>query len=749
MIRVRGARQHNLVGVDLDLEPGQVIVFAGRSGSGKSSMAFDTLHAEGQRRYLDALSLRARRGLPQLPRPDADQILGVPPSVALSQHGERPGGGSTVGTFAELDPPLRVLFARAGVQHDPVTGEPVVPVTHDQIVGHLLALPAGSRLHVEAPVRVSEGGAGLLDEVVRAGFSRVRLGGEVRGVEEIRPDASLAGLRVVVDRIKVSSERQDRLHDAVRTASAVGHGTVVAVWDEGERVFLDRPWSESLGVVLPDLRPTRFRRLGPDPCEACEGRGCGVCGGTGVGAATRAVRLFGHTWPELQGMPVDALTALAEGWPRDAVSGPLIDELVPRLTRIQRLGIGHVTVGRGADALSDGEAQRLRLARQVAVGLSGVLMVLDEPTAHLDDAGVAVVGGLLQELAAQGNTVIAVEHHPAVIAAADRVVEFGPGAGVAGGQVVYDGRPAGLLDADTPTGRALRGDVVLAPPGGRSQASIEGWGPGGVSIARGALTALVGPSGTGKSSALARLAEAVMAGGVAGAEGISRVVLVDADAAARSRRSAPATYLGLWDVMRDLYASTSEAQVRGLSASHFSLHVRGGRCEACKGLGAVRVEMELLADVLVPCDVCEGRRFARDVLEVRWKGLSPGDVLELTGDEARARLAGHPRLEEALRALHEVGLGYLRLGQPTDTLSGGEVRRLKLARELVRAFRLGGEDALYLLDDPTVGLHPEDAAELHRLLSSLVRAGATVVVATHHLPLIAGCDAVVRLAAAG
>jgi excinuclease ABC subunit A len=766
LIQVRGARTHNLADVDLELDPRAFTVLVGRSGSGKSSFAFDTLHAEGLRRYLQALSHRVRQAAEVLPRPDVDVITGLPPTVALRQRAGRRSGRGRIGSASEVDELLRLLFGRAGTQHDPVSGDVLHTDTHDTIVAKLMSLGQRVRVLVEAPVVHSGHLRGVMEEVARAGFSRVRVDGEVLRLEEVDV-ASLSEqttLRVVVDRIRISSDKQGRLYDAVRTATTAGQGVMVAVDGDGrEHRFTDRPVSTATGETLPLLSPDLFRARGPDACSDCGGTGwledavCETCSGTGLGAVALAVRWQGWGWSDLRHAALDQWWEDLLGWPRTPVTSSVLEELVRRVGALRSVGLGHLSLDRTTATLSSGEVQRLQLARQISSELAGVLMVLDEPTAGLDDASVDSVVALMKQLQRDGNGLVVVEHHPKVIAVADRVVEFGPGAGEIGGRVVFDGPPSALAHADTVTGAWWRRERTLtavpSPARGRlvlKGATRHGLPGDDIVLQKGSLNAVVGPSGSGKTALLealgsaARGDEADDAGALTGAS-FDKVITVQASSASKMRRSMPATYVGLWSVMRELFASTAEAQVRGLAASSFSLNVKGGRCEACKGLGTRRIELQFLPAVEVRCEVCDGRRFSRDVLEVRWKGLDAGALLALDADTAHPILAGHPRLDACLRALKDVGLGYVPLGQGADTLSGGEAKRMTLARELVRLIRHGGSGTLFLLDAPTAGLHPEDVAGLHELLVRLVEEGATVVVSTHHAGLVGVADHVVTL----
>jgi excinuclease ABC subunit A len=751
-IRLRGARENNLADLDLDLDPRAVTVVCGPSGSGKSTLALDVLHAEGQRRYVATLPARDRAMLSAWPRPDVASLQGLPPTVALLATPGSPTRRSTLGTLTEIDASLRVLFGRLGVLHDPADGAPLRTVTQDQIVEDVLAVPGVDRVWIEAPL--GRAGPDGLELAAAAGFSRVRLGGEVRRIDDISPRSvpADAALTVVVDRLRLADDPRDRrarLHDAVRTALAAGSGVVEVDFGTERRRYADRPRTRA-GVVWPAPEPSWFRRGGLRSCTACAGEGgawgaaCATCEGTGLDDIAGAVRLSGLGWRDAQRQPLatvlDALARLS-GDPR---FDHVFQEMAPRFDALVAMGLGAQPLGRPVGTLSAGEWQRARVAAAVGASLSGVLYVLDEPTAGLDAAGVEAVLDAVGRLRARGNGVVWVDHDPRAWAVGDRVLELGPGPGPEGGRLVFDGTPDQLAAGSTPSGAALRGERALPlkrlPV--RAAVDVEGF-----TVAEGGLTAIVGPNGAGKSAALDTIAAAARrridgdAAVLPGLRRLERLVVVDDSGVGRSRRSCPATYVGLWDVMRDLLAATPSSKVRGLAPSAFSLATRGGRCEACRGLGRVPFETGFLAGLLVVCEACGGRRFLGDVLEVRYKGLSASDLLDTPAAPLLARLAGHPGLEAPLRALVDAGLGYVPVGQPTDTLSGGEGRRLRIARELVRAARSGPE-TLVLMDEPAAGLHPSDVEGLRRLIARWTSAGATVVVATHHPALIADADRV-------
>ncbi len=739
LIRVRGARENNLQGLDVDVPLGRFVVFAGRSGSGKTSLALDTLHAEGQRRYLEALAVDPRWTRGELRRPDVLHISGLPPTIALPQRSGAPSARSTVASTSEIGRALRVLFATAGVQHCPGCGSVIVPRIHDEIVARILALPADSRVTLEAPLP-NGSPADLMELAQRAGFSRVRVldggGGRVESLELLQPARIPVGtrFRVVVDRLRVQADRRERIQDGVRTTARAGRGALVVVHDGGEEAFVDRPLCLSCGREVAPVRPRSFS----GGCDACDGAGavdgavCAPCEGTGIGEDARFVRVGGRRWADVWRAPANDLTALLGGLAGRADVVPLLDDIGRRVSALNRLDLGHLPPSASLGRLSAGEVQRLRLARLTGSPLSGVLFLLDEPTAGLGPRHVAAVIALLRELRDAGNSVVAIEHHRDVLAAADEIFEFGPGAGAEGGRIVFHGDVDGLRAAGTTTGRWLSGEARL--PERRGAPPSFTWRD----ATFGGITAITGESATGKSTLLAALETALSEGAIPGAP--TRVFGVDGEGGRRSARSNPATFLGIWDIMRELLAATTEAQIRGLGASAFSLNVKGGRCEACGGAGVIWVDLQFLPEVPVECHVCAGRRFASDVLSVRWKGLAPDELLALDGDQALRLLGGHPKLETLIRALRDTGLGYVRLGQALDTLSGGELARLRLARELARIGRTGGADLALLLDDPTVGLHPEDVRALLGLLHRFVDEGATVVVATHDAALAAAAD---------
>ena len=901
-IRVRGARQHNLKDIDVDIPRLRLVAVCGPSGSGKSTLAFDTLFAEGQRRFVESLSAYARQFLEQTDRPDVDYIEGLSPAVAIGQGAISHNPRSTVGTVTEIYDYLRLLFARVGRPHCPRCGRPIAAQTVPQIVDSLLGLPAGTRLMLLSPV--VEGRKGehrrLLGELARQGFVRAVIDGRMRELsEDIGLDKKAPhDIDVVIDRVVVKPEARTRLADSVETALGVGRGVLRArLVDEpkaADLLYSQRQACPRCGVSVPELSPQMFSFNSPrGACATCAGLGtlsyldpelvvpdpslsiregavkpwegrhsvyfqqtldalashfkidiyrpwrelseearhallygspepvtfyherggrrhfyqrpfegvigglakrlaeaasasereeaqrfvsqrtCPDCGGARLKPEALAVKVGGLGIAEFTRVSIaeaaGLLARLVLEPTERQIAGRILREVADRLQFLRDVGLDYLTLERASATLSGGEAQRIRLATQIGSRLVGVLYVLDEPTIGLHQRDVARLLATLVSLRDAGNSVIVVEHDPQTIRAADYVIDMGPGAGEAGGRVIFVGTPGEMLHSkDSLTGAYLSGRLRVPHPGARRRA--RGWlrilgasehNLKGIEAAfpLGCLTAVTGVSGSGKSTlvidtlyrALAkrlyRSRERVGAHAeLTCDEPVEKVVDVDQSPIGRTPRSNPATYTGLFGPLRQLMARTPEARARGYGAERFSFNIKGGRCEKCKGEGVISVEMQFLPDVHITCQECGGTRYGRETLEVRYKGKNIAEILELTVDQAAAFFGSVPKISARLATLHEVGLGYMRLGQPSSTLSGGEAQRIKLAKELSRR---GEGRTVYILDEPTTGLH---FADVERLLESLWRlcdAGNTVVVIEHNLDVIRAADYVIDLGPEG
>ena len=905
---VRGAREHNLKGVDLDLPREKMIVFTGLSGSGKSSLAFDTIFAEGQRRYVESLSSYARQFLGQMDKPDIDFIEGLSPAVSIDQKSTSRNPRSTVGTVTEVYDYLRLLYARAGIQHCPVCDAVISSQTPQQIVDQVRALPEGTRFQVLAPVVRGRKGeyAELFGELRGRGFNRVRVDGQVWRLDDV-PALSKKlkhDIEVVVDRLVVREGVRQRLTDSVETALGLADGLVVIEqvdlgaddpdrWrrfserracpnehplalDEmeprtlsfnapygacpecsglGTRLEVDpelvvpdeeltlaqgavAPWTvhqkhftrqlAALGEELAFSVDTPWRAL-PERARQAILRGrdyqvqvryrnrwgrervystgfegvldyvmrkhdetesdlsreryeaymrqvpCPACRGARLRPEVLAVRVGGRSIAELCDLPVgearDFLAGLSLTGQAARIAGSVLAEVNARLGFLVDVGLDYLSLSRGAATLSGGEAQRIRLATQIGSGLVGVLYVLDEPSIGLHQRDNARLIETLQRLRDLGNTLIVVEHDEDTIRAADWVVDIGPGAGERGGQVVHSGPVDALADVPgSVTGDYLAGRRRIEVPDRRRrrergrEVTVVGARENNlrdvtVSFPLGLLTAVTGVSGSGKSSLVNSVLYQVLANRlnhargvpgrhrtVRGLENLDKVVHVDQSPIGRTPRSNPATYTGVWDHVRKIFASVPESRVRGYGPGRFSFNVKGGRCEACKGDGTLRIEMNFLPDVYVPCEACHGARYNRETLEIRYKDRTVADVLDMTISQAADFFASTPVIARHLTTLTDVGLGYVRLGQSATTLSGGEAQRVKLAAELQR--RSTGR-TVYVLDEPTTGLHFEDIRRLLSVLQGLVDKGNTVVVIEHNLDVIANADWVVDLGPEG
>ena len=906
---VRGAREHNLRNVDLDLPRDAMIAFTGLSGSGKSSLAFDTIFAEGQRRYVESLSAYARQFLGQMDKPDVDFIEGLSPAVSIDQKSTNRNPRSTVGTITEVYDYLRLLFARAGTQHCPVCGERVQAQTPQQIVDRLLELPDGTRYQVLAPVVRGRKGeyADLFRELQGKGFARARVDGEV--VQLTSPPTLEKKLKhdieVVVDRLVSREGVQRRLTDSVETALGLAGGLLVvelvdADADDPQR---ERRFSEHRScpndhvLTLDEIEPRTFSFNAPyGACPECTGIGsrlevdpelivpddelslaqgavapwaqtsseyfqrvltaladdlgfsmdtpwralpkrardavlhgqnhevhvryrnrwgrerqystgfegvitflerrhsetesewskekyeafmrevpCPACDGARLKPEVLAVKVGGRSIADVCALPIDEardfIDGLELGERERAIAAQVVKEIQARLGFLLDVGLDYLSLMRPAGTLSGGEAQRIRLATQIGSGLVGVLYVLDEPSIGLHQRDNRRLIETLTRLRDLGNTLIVVEHDEDTIRTADWIVDIGPGAGEHGGRVVHSGDLEGLLASqESVTGAYLSGRRAIPMPATRRpvdrsrQVTVVGARENNlrgidVSFPLGVLTAVTGVSGSGKSTLVNSILYTVMANELNGARQVAgrhkrvtgldqldKVVHVDQGPIGRTPRSNPATYTGVWDHVRRLFAETSEAKVRGYTPGRFSFNVKGGRCEACSGDGTLKIEMNFLPDVYVPCEVCHGARYNRETLEVHFKGKNIAEVLDMPIEEAEDFFAAVPAIARHLRTLVDVGLGYVRLGQPAPTLSGGEAQRVKLAAELQR--RSTGR-TIYVLDEPTTGLHFEDIRKLLGVLQSLVDKGNTVLVIEHNLDVIKNADWVVDMGPEG
>ncbi|HVH10106.1 MAG TPA: excinuclease ABC subunit UvrA [Gemmatimonadales bacterium] len=905
---IRNARQHNLKGLTVELPRRALTVVTGPSGSGKSSLAFDTLYAEGQGRYVESLSTYAKQFLERMPKPLVDAIEGISPAVAIEQKNPTTTSRSTVGTATEIYDFMRLLWARVGTQSCVQCGHEVKVDTVDEAVDELMAegvvtLAGGAG----GPDRPHSGAAGpavvvafplpasahrpdveVAAQLRAAGFVRAQLDGSVVRLDQPDAETRVRQARevlVVVDRVAVSEANRGRLADAIATAFNEGEGVAVALENGDRQRFSAHPACSHCGTAAPTPSPILFSFNNPrGACPGCNGFGavleydeslivpdprrtlgrgaldpwtkpryegrrrtlretaraqgisldapwadlatdarqfllhgskgrflgmfpflerleakrykqyirvflrqyqlaktCPACGGARLKPEALAVRVGGCTIAEVAALTAAGLRdwiAALELTPFErAVAVHILAELGARVAFLNDVGLGYLSLDRLTRTLSGGEAQRIALSNALGSHLVDTLYVLDEPTIGLHPADTGRLLSLLRRLADQGNTVVVVEHDPAAMGAADWMVELGPGSGEAGGRLVYQGPAAGVREAGTLTGQYLSGDKRIGVPSARRPpgrwlavkgARLHNLADVDVRIPLGTFTAVTGVSGSGKSTlvhdVLFRQLEARLTGmhgakqhlgepvgavrALEGWEQISDVVLVDQAPIGRTPRSNPVTYIKAFDELRAVFAAEPLARARGYSASTFSFNVAGGRCEACEGAGHVQVEMVFLANVFVPCDVCQGRRFKREVLDVKVQGRSIHDVLEWTVDEALKHFHRRPRLARALWHLQQVGLGYLRLGQPATTLSGGEAQRLKIARELALARAAGRSRRgrkLYILDEPTTGLHLDDVRTLCRVLDRLVDAGHTVLVIEHHLDVIKRADWIIDL----
>lgn len=908
-IVIRGAREHNLKNVSLTLPRNKMIVFTGLSGSGKSSLAFDTIYAEGQRRYVESLSSYARQFLGQLNKPEVDSIEGLSPAISIDQKSTGRNPRSTVGTVTEIHDYLRLLYARCGTPHCPKCGRVIEKQTVDMVADKVMALPAGTRIQINAPCIRGQKGQHikLLESLKKEGFVRARIDGEVYDLEEAPAlDKNIKHtIEAVVDRLVVKEGMESRLSDSLETAFRLGKNLCTVSVVGGEDTLYSQNYAcPDCGISLEEMEPRSFSFNNPyGACPECMGLGelmkidkdlvvpdpakslrqgainvpgwnsatgksmahmylsalcryftekkdqpadmdmpfeklpramqeailyglkekmevvyereygggkfltdfegiipnlerryqestseysrteieeymahvpCPLCKGKRLKKESLAVTVCGKNIAELSDMPVykakEFIDSMELTSSQAMIAQQITRELDARLGFLNSVGLGYLTLSRSAVTLSGGESQRIRLATQIGSGLVGVMYILDEPSIGLHQRDNGKLLATLKALRDMGNTLIVVEHDEETMLAADYIVDMGPAAGIHGGEIVAQGTPREVMENPASlTGGYLSGRLTIPVPGERRPGNghrliIRGARVNNLKnitaeIPLGEFVCVTGVSGSGKSSLINEILKKSLLrqlnraktkplahDGIEGVEYLDKVVDIDQSPIGRTPRSNPATYTGLFDLIRELYASTPDAKMRGYGNGRFSFNTKGGRCEACKGDGILKIEMNFLSDVYVPCEVCGGRRYNRETLEVKYKGKNIYDVLEMSVEEALSFFSAHPKIKRKLQILKEVGLGYMKLGQPATTLSGGEAQRVKLATELSR--RDTGR-TLYILDEPTTGLHTQDVKLLLEILQRLVEGGSSVVVIEHNLHVIKTADYILDMGPEG
>ena len=781
-IKIKGAREHNLKNISLDIPKNQLVVVTGVSGSGKSSLVLDTIYKEAYRRYIDALSVGKKWIIEQVERPDVDLIEGLPPAICIRQWEAYRNPRSTVGTITEIYDYLRVLFSKIGKPYCPVCGKRITFYSTYEMLDKILSLEKGKKIQILAPISKKLHFSRIIQKLRKDGFVRIRIDGRTHMIDQdidLKNIDSAKNIEVVVDRLIIKDGIRKRLLDSIELALSLSNGILlVDVVDEKELLFVKRPICINCGFSMPEINAQMFSFNNPKgACEMCGGLGsyrgdtCPECGGTRLKHISRCVKVAGASITELSDLPLQELyqffqdISLSES--DMLIADRILKEIQRRLSFILSMDLGYLTLSRSVVTLSGGEEQRIRLAAQLGSELSGVLYIMDEPTIGLHPRDVEKLIKSIRRLKENGNSLLVVEHDPELILNADHIIEMGPGAGEKGGKVIFQGSPEKLLNSDTATGRALSkeekkpvrrrkgtGKYILIK--GARQHNLKGID---VKIPLGVLTCITGVSGSGKSTlikevlypaVLNRISKARVKEGayesIEGVEHIKRVVYIDQSSIGKTPKSNPATYTGVFSHIRRLFSMLPESRIRGYKASRFSLNVEGGRCEACKGDGVKRIEMDFLPDLYITCEQCGGKRFNQEVLEIRYKGVNIADVLEMTAEQAFVFFEHIPSISSRLKTFLDVGLGYIKLGQPANLLSGGEAQRLKIIRELNKVKR--GE-TIYLLDEPTIGLHPADISRLLKILNRLVDEGNSVVIIEHNLEVITACDYVIDLGPEG
>ncbi len=798
-IIIKGAREHNLKNIDVEIPRDKLVVITGLSGSGKSSLAFDTIYAEGQRRYVESLSAYARQFLEQMGKPDVDSIEGLSPAISIEQKSTSHNPRSTVGTVTEIYDYLRLLFARVGRPYCFQCGEEITAQTVQQMVDAIAALPEGEKFQILAPIvrgRKGEYRKELL-EMRKAGYVRARVDGKSVDLgEDIALDKQKKHtIEIIVDRLvmKADNALMRRLADSVETSVKLTGGLVGVLTEDGQtRLYSDRLACIRCGVSYPEVTPRVFSFNSPHgACPACDGIGyavtpgcpeeedltllepCSVCHGARLKPESLSIKLAKKSIAEVTSLSVraaaDFFVSLKFTDRELVIAHRILKEIRERLGFLVNVGLDYLTLDRAAATLSGGEGQRIRLATQIGSGLVGVLYILDEPSIGLHQRDNRRLLQTLLRLRDLGNTVVVVEHDAETMIAADHILDMGPGAGSHGGHVVAQGTPQQIMgDPNSLTGQYLRGAQTVSVPQrerkARGMLSVVGAQKHNLKnvtarIPLGLLTCVTGVSGSGKSTLVLEVLFHSLSQmlyhkkpkidgckELKGVDALDKVIDIDQSPIGRTPRSNPATYTGLFGYIRDLYSNLPESRVRGYKPGRYSFNVKGGRCEACQGDGLIKIEMHFLPDVYVTCDVCKGQRYNRETLEILHKGKSIADVLNMTVDDALEFFEHIPLIKAKLQTLHDVGLHYVKLGQSATTLSGGEAQRVKLSRELSK--RATGR-TMYILDEPTTGLHFADVQRLLDVLDRLVEAGNTVLVIEHNLDVIKNADWIIDLGPEG
>jgi excinuclease ABC subunit A len=798
-IVIKGAREHNLKNIDVEIPRDKLVVITGLSGSGKSSLAFDTIYAEGQRRYVESLSAYARQFLEQMGKPDVDSIEGLSPAISIEQKSTSHNPRSTVGTVTEIYDYLRLLFARVGRPYCYQCGEEIAAQTVQQMVDAIAGLPEGTKFQILAPIvrgRKGEYRKELL-EMRRAGYVRARVNGDIvdLGEDIVLDKQKKHTIEIIVDRLvmKPGEALMRRLADSVETSLKLTGGLVAVLADEGKtRLYSDKLACIKCGVSYPEVEPRTFSFNSPHgACPACDGIGyqvtpgsaeeedftlldaCEVCRGARLKPESLAIKLEKRSIAEVTSLSIRAAAefflSLTFTDRELVIAHRILKEIRERLGFLVNVGLDYLTLDRAAATLSGGEGQRIRLATQIGSGLVGVLYILDEPSIGLHQRDNRRLLQTLLRLRDLGNTVVVVEHDAETMMAADHLLDMGPGAGTHGGHIVAQGTPQQVMaDPNSLTGRYLCGIEAVAvprrqrkPKGALAVLNAQKHNLKNVTakIPLGLLTCVTGVSGSGKSTLVLEVLFHSLSQmlyhkkpkidgckELKGVEALDKVIDIDQSPIGRTPRSNPATYTGLFGYIRDLYSNLPESRVRGYKPGRYSFNVKGGRCEACQGDGLIKIEMHFLPDVYVTCEICKGQRYNRETLEILHKGKSIADVLNMTVDDALEFFQHIPLIKSKLQTLHDVGLHYVKLGQSATTLSGGEAQRVKLSRELSK--RATGR-TMYILDEPTTGLHFADVQRLLDVLDRLVEAGNTILVIEHNLDVIKNADWVIDLGPEG